>query len=132
MRIDTYKSLVYDEDERTANPNAYFKNGNRKVQHALVSDKKDIERVLKSVGLEGIANDRLSFSILWNFPRKEYSETSMWVTVSGFTCGSKPPFVPNTFCIASNVVTEGDQKRALSLIDLLNSIVGIRVEYQDE
>ena len=135
MKVDTYKSLVFDEDERIANPDAYFKSGtskNRKIQHVLVNNRQDAERVLETLGLEGIVNDRLSFSILWNLPRKEYSETSMWVTVSGFTCGSNPPFVPNTFCIASNVVSQEDQKRALDLIDNLNTLRGIEVEYQQE
>ena len=136
MKIDNYKSLAYEEDERKNNPSSFHNNGtgNRRVQHITLSNKEQIAAFLEKCGLTGIKNDRICLSILWHFPRKEYNEneTDLFVHMSGFTCSTKPPFVPNTFVIADYVVTEEAQKKARELIDMLNDWKGIEVSYQED
>lgn len=130
MKIDTYKVLTYEEVEREKNPIAFaLSNGNRKFQHIKMSNKKQVEEFLNRYGLSGILDDNISLSILWNFPRKKYSEKDMWVCISGFTYGNKSPFVPKHFVISNNIATEEDQTRAKEIIDLLNGWEGIEVSY---
>ena len=130
MKIDTYKTLTYEEDEREKNPNAFaLSNGNRKCQHVKISNKEQVKEFLNKYGLSGILDDNINISILWNFPRKKYDEKDMWVCMSGCTYSNEPPFVPKHFVISNNIVTEEDQARAKEIIDLLNGWDGIEVSY---
>lgn len=130
MKIDTYKTLTYREDEREKNPIAFaLSNGNRKCQHVKISNKEQVEEFLNKYGLIGILDDNVSLSILWNLPRKKYNETDMWVCMSGFTYSNELPFVPKKFVISDNIVTEEDQMKAKEIIDLLNCWEGIEVSY---
>ena len=128
MKIDTYKTLTYEEDEREKNPNA-FALRNRKCQHVKISNKEQVKEFLNKYGLSGILDDNINISILWNFPRKKYDEKDMWVCMSGCTYSNEPPFVPKHFVISNNIVTEEDQARAKEIIDLLNGWDGIEVSY---
>ena len=130
MKIDTYKELTYEEDERKRNPIAFAHNGkgNRKCQHVIISDKKQVESFLNRYDLTGILDNKLSMSILWNFPRRQYDEIGMWVCLSGFTYSDKD-FSPKHFIVSDNIVTEESQNKAMEIIDLLNTWNGIEVFY---
>lgn len=136
MKIDNYKTLVYEEDERKAHPSSFHRNGtgNRRTQHVVITKKEQVAVFLEKCGLTAIMNDRVCLSILWHFPRKEYNEneTDLFVHMSGFTCSTKPPFVPSTFVIADYVVTEEAQQKAKDLIDMLNGWKGIEGSYQED
>ena len=130
MKIDTYKELIYEEDERKSNPIAFAHNGkgNRKCQHVIISDKKQVKAFLNRYDLTGITDENISISILWNLPRKQYDETNMWVCLSGFTYNEKEVY-PKHFVISDNIVTEEAQNRAKEMIDMLNTWNGIEVFY---
>lgn len=130
MKIDTYKNLTYEEDERKNNPSAFFHdgNGNRKCQSVRIANDKQVKDFLEKYELTGISDEKISISILWNFPRRQYNETNMWVCLSGFTYNEKE-FYPKHFVIADNIVTEETQNRAKEMIDMLNTWNGIDVFY---
>lgn len=129
MKIDTYKSLTYEEEERDKNPTAFaISNGNRKCQHVRISKKEQVEEFLNRYSLMGILDDNISLSILWNFPRKMYNEKDMWVCMSGYTYNNED-FRPKHFVISDNIVTEEDQAKAKEIIDLLNGWEGLVVSY---
>lgn len=136
MKINNYKSLVYEEDERKINPAAFHNNGtgNRRTQHVTITKKEQVAAFLEKCGLTAIMNDRVCLSLLWRFPRKEYSEKEddLFVHMSGFTCSNNPPFKPQTFVIADYVVTEEAQQKARDIIDMLNGWKGIEVSYQED
>ena len=125
MKIDNYKSLVYEEDESKANPSSFYNNGtgSKAIQHVTISNKEKVAEFLEKCGLTGIADEKIHLSILWNLPRKEYNEdeSHLFVHMDGFTYGSKPPFNPKHFVIADYVVTEEAQEKAKELINMLNS-----------
>lgn len=129
MKIDIYKVLTYDEDEIKRNPAAYWQNGNRKCQHVTISNSSQVREFLNKYDLNGIKDDNISLSILWNLPRRDYSENDMWVCISGFTYGNEPPFVPKRFVISDNAVTTESQNKAVEIIDLLNTWTGIEITY---
>lgn len=134
MKIDTYKVLTYEEDERENNPVAFAmssggRKGNRKCQRVIISNKEQVKEFLDRYGLSGISDDNISISVLWHFPRKQYGEKDMWVCMSGFTYSNEPPFVPKPFVISNNIVTEEDQNKAKEIIDFLNGWEGIEVTY---
>lgn len=129
MKIDIYRALTYVEDEIKRNPVAYSQNGNRKCQHVKISNNGQVKEFLNRYGLEEIKDDNISLSILWNLPRRDYSENEMWVCISGFTYGNKQPFVPKHFTISDNVVTIESQNKAVEIINLLNTWTGIDVSY---
>lgn len=133
MKIDTYKTLVYEEDERKRNPIAFTHNGkgNRKCQHVKISNRKQVEEFLNKYGLMGINDNLISLSILWNFPRRRYNETNMWVCLSGVTYNNEN-FYPKQFVVSDNVVTMESQNRAMEIIDLLNTWNGIEVNYPED
>ena len=131
MKIDIYKTLTYAEDEMKRNPVAYSQNGNRKTQHVTISNSSQVEAFLEKYGLNGIKDENISLSILWNLPRRKYFENDMWVCISGFTYGNEPPFVPKRFVIADNAVTTESQNKAVEIINLLNKWTGIDVSYCD-
>lgn len=132
MKIDTYKTLIYEEDERKRNPIAFAHNGkgNRKCQHVKISNKKQVEEFLNKYGLMGIYDNMINLSILWNFPRRRCSETNMWVCLSGFTY-SDEEYYPKHFVISDNIVTEKAQEKAMEIIDLLNTWSGIEISYPE-
>ncbi len=129
MKIDIYKALTYVEDEIKRNPVAYSQNGNRKCQHVKISNDGQVKEFLNRYGLDGIKDDNISLSILWNLPRRDYSENEMWVCISGFTYGNEQPFVPKHFTISDSVVTIESQNKAVEIINLLNTWTGIDVSY---
>lgn len=133
MKIDTYKTLTYEEDERKNNPKAFYHNGNgnRKCQHVRIINSRQVKEFLEKYGLKGISDERISISILWNFPRRQYNEANMWVCLSGFTYNEEE-FYPKFFMISDNFVTEKAQNRAKEIIDLLNTWNGIEVSYPDD
>ena len=133
MKIDTYKSLTYEEDERMKNPSAFYHSGkgNRKCQHVHITDKRQIQIILDVLNLANLMNDNLSFSILWNFPRKKYNEDQMWVCMSGYTY-SNEYFNPNSFVVSDNVVTDYSQKIAMEVLDTLNKLSDITVSYPND
>ena len=133
MKIDTYKTLTFEEDERKNNPIAFSRdgNGNRKCQHITITNDKQVKYFLKKYELTEIADEKISISILWNFPRKQYNETNMWVCLSGFTYNEKE-FHPKHFVISDNIVTEETQNRTREIIDLLNTWDGIEVSYPED
>lgn len=124
-RVDTYKELTYDEDERLRNPDAYGYSGegSRTCQHVELEGKQ-AERFMKECGLEGYykEGDKVTLSLLWNLPRKKYNETDMWVNMSGYvyTFDAEMNFKHVNFSISDNCVTEEAQQRAMNLIDMLN------------
>lgn len=130
MKINTYNTLTYEEDEIKANPAAFTQGeiGKRKCQHVTISDKAQISEFLSKCGLESIADEMVTLSILWHFPRRQYNETDMWVCMSGYTYNRKF-FKPKTFVISDNIVTEESQKLAKELIDMLNGWDGLEVSY---
>ena len=130
MKIDTYKVLTYDEEEREKNPDAYsLSSGNRKCQSVRISNKEQVKDFLSKYGLIGVLDDNIILTILWNFPRKKYGESDMWVCMSGYTYSNNPPFIPKHFVISDNRVTEEAQNEAMEIIDLLNTWEGIKVSY---
>lgn len=129
MKIDIYKALTYVEDEIKRNPVAYSQNGNRKCQHVKISNDGQVKEFLNRYGLDGIKDDNISLSILWNLPRRDYSENEMWVCISGFTYGNEQPFAPKHFTISDSVVTIESQNKAVEVINLLNTWTGIDVSY---
>ena len=129
MKIYIYRALTYVEDEIKRNPVAYSQNGNRKCQHVKISNNGQVKEFLNRYGLEEIKDDNISLSILWNLPRRDYSENEMWVCISGFTYGNEQPFVPKHFTISDNVVTIESQNKAVEIINLLNTWTGIDVSY---
>lgn len=129
MKIDIYKALTYVEDEIKRNPVAYSQNGNRKCQHVKISNDGQVKEFLNRYGLDGIKDDNISLSILWNLPRRDYSENEMWVCISGFTYSNEQPFVPKHFTISDSVVTIETQNKAVEIINLLNTWTGINVSY---
>lgn len=133
MKIDTYKTLTYEEDERKNNPIAFAHNGNgnRKCQSVRFSSSKQVKDFLEKYGLTGISDEKISISILWNFPRRQYNESNMWVCLSGFTYNEKE-FNPKHFVISDNIITEETQNRAKEIIDLLNTWNGIEVSYPED
>lgn len=131
MRIDTYKTFTYEEDERKNNPMAFSHNGNRKCQHVRIINKNQVMNFLEKYGLTEILDDKISISILWNFPRRQYRETNMWVCLSGYTYNEKN-FYPKNFAISDNIITEEAQNRAKEIIDTLNTWSGIEVSYPKE
>jgi hypothetical protein len=133
MKIDNYKTLTYEEDERINNPIAFGRNGkgNRKCQHIIISNPKQVKTFLEKYELTGIADEMICISILWRFPRKEFNEKDMWVTMSGITYNTRL-FRPKTFVIADNIVTEEDQSKAKEIIDTLNKWNGIEVSYEED
>ncbi len=124
-RVDTYKELTYDEDERLRNPDAYSYSGegNRTCQNVNLEGEQ-AERFMKACGLESIykKGDEVGLSILWNLPRKEYNETDMWVNMSGYVCSfdAEMNYKHVNFPISDNYVKEEAQQKALDLIDMLN------------
>lgn len=129
MKIDTYKSLTYEEREREKNPIAFsLSGGNRKCQHVKISKKEQVDEFLNRCGLIEISDDNINISILWNFPREKYNEKDMWVCMSGFTY-SNEEFKPKHFVISNNIVTEEDQVKAKEIIDFLNGLEGLEVSY---
>lgn len=133
MKIDTYKNLTYEEDERKNNPIAFSRdgNGNRKCQHITITNDNQVECFLKKYGLTGISDEKISISILWNFPRRQYNETNMWVCLSGFTYNEKE-FYPKHFVISDNIVNKKAQNKAMEMIDLLNTWDGIEINYPED
>lgn len=134
MKIDTFSTIAYEEDERAANPTAYFRNGtgDRRCQHVTVSVPKQVETLLETLGLYGFADDVVHLSIWWKLPRKACGEENMYVTASGYTCSKTPPFCPTTFILADNRAIKVHQEQVREAIDLLNSWEGIDVKYQDD
>lgn len=124
-RVDTYKELTYDEDERLRNPNAYgcSGEGNRSCQH-IELEGEQAERFMKACGLGKIykKDDCVGLSILWNLPRKEYNETNMWVNMSGYTYSfdTEMNFKHVNFVISDNRPSKEAQQKAINLIDMLN------------
>lgn len=132
MKIDTYKTLIYEEDEKERNPIAFTHNGkgNRKCQTIRISDRKQVEKFLNKYGLIGILDDMISISVLWNFPRRRYNEERMWVCLSGFTYNNNE-FYPKHFVISDNIVIKETQEKAKEILDLLNTWEGIEVSYPE-
>ena len=130
MKIYTYNTITYEEDERINNPVAYTHNGkgNRKCQHVRIFQENQVRHFLEIFGLSGINDEQISLSILWNLPRRQYNETKMWVCLSGFTYNNND-FRPKNFVISDNIVTEESQKIAKGIIDLLNTWDDIEVSY---
>lgn len=133
MKIDTYKNLTYEEDERKNNPIAFSRggNGNRKCQHVTIKNNKQVKYFLEKYGLTEISDEKISISILWNFPRRQYNETNMWVCLSGFTYNEKE-FHPKHFVISDNIGNGETQIRAKEIIDFLNTRDGIEVSYPED
>lgn len=133
MKIDTYKNLTYEEDERKNNPITFSRggNGNRKCQHITISNSKQVKDFLEKYELTGITDEKISISVLWNFPRRQYNETNMWVCLSGFTYNEKE-FHPKHFVISDNIVNKKAQNKAMEIIDLLNTWDGIGVNYSED
>lgn len=133
MKIDTYKTLTYEENERKRNPIAFTHNGkgNRKCQHVKISNRKQVEEFLNKYGLMGINDNMISLSILWNFPRRRCNETNMWVCLSGFTYNNEN-FCPKHFVISDNIIENETQNKAMKIIDLLNTWNGIEVNYPED
>lgn len=129
MKIDIYKALTYVEDDIKRNPVAYSQNGNRKCQHVKISNNDQVKEFLNRYGLDGIKDNNISLSILWNLPRRDYHENEMWVCISGFTYGNEPSFVPKHFTISDSIVTIESQNKAVEIINLLNTWTGIDVSY---
>ena len=138
-KIDTYKELTYDEDERLRNPDAYSYNGKggRTCQHISLEGSQAkqfaMQCGLKSCYHEG---DSVNLSILWNLPRKEYNETNMWVNMSGYVFSLKTfkdtemSFKHTNFVISDNCVTKEAQQRALDIIDMLNEWKGKEISHK--
>lgn len=133
MKIDNYKTLTYEEDERINNPASFHHNGkgNRRVQHVIVSEPSQVKDFLDKYDLSGISDEKICLSILWNFPRKEYNEKTMWVVMSGITYNVKK-FIPKSFVISDNIVTKESQTLAQNIIDTLNSYKGIEIDYAED
>lgn len=129
MKIDIYKTLTYAEDDIKRNPVAYRENGNRKCQHVRISNSRQVGTFLNKFELEDISDENISLSILWNLPRRKYSETDMWVCISGCSYGNEPPFVSKRFTISDNIMTVESQNKAVEIINLLNTWSGIDVSY---
>lgn len=133
MKIHTYDTMTYEEDERINNSVAYAHNGkgNRKCQHIRIFQENQVKYFLEKFGLSGINDEQISLSILWNLPRKQYNETKMWVCLSGFTYNNND-FRPKNFVISDNIVKEESQEIAKEIIDLLNTWDGIEVSYPED
>ena len=96
----------------------------------IISNKKQVKTFLEKYELTGIVDEMICISILWHFPRKEFNEKDMWVTMSGITYNTRL-FRPKTFVIADNIVTKEDQNKAKEIIDTLNKWNGIEVSYDE-
>ena len=130
MKIDIYKELAYEEDERKRIPYAYADNGkgNRRCQHINIVEKNAVEDFLKTFNLYNILDDEISIAILWNLPRAEYNEKNMWVCLSGFTYNNED-FYPKHFVISDNLSPEKTKDRAMDVLEYLNKVSGIEVNY---
>lgn len=129
-KVDTYKSLTYEEDERKNNPIAFWNNGkgNRKNQTVVVREQSQIEKILSKLNLHRISTNCLDISILWNFPRKQYKESKMWVCMTVY-------YSTRYYChyaVSDNIVTQDDQKKAMEIIDFLNESTGVETYYPDD
>jgi hypothetical protein len=130
MKVDIYDKLVYEEDEKKKHPERFYSNGNRRVQHICVTGKKKVEEFVEKFNLpKTFINERMSLSVLWNFPRKAYDESKMWVCVSGFTYFASASF--NNFIISNNCITVESQNKALEVLRYLKSVKGVKVSYSE-
>lgn len=120
--IGLYTTTTYDEDERIANPTLY-KRSSRLCEHFTIKGTNEVKKFLDRFDMPlTLLNEQLSFSILWNLPRKRYGETRMWVCLSGEIHNGFAPF--NHFVVSDNLVTNEAQKKAIEIIEYLNRIVG--------
>lgn len=118
--ISLYTTTTYDEDERITNPSLYKRN--RLCEHFTIKGTNEVKKFLDRFDMSlALLNEQISFSILWNLPRKSYGETRMWVCLSGETHNGFAPF--NHFVISDNLVTNETQKKAIEIIEYLNRIV---------
>lgn len=119
--ISLYTTTTYDEDERITNPTLY--KTNRLCEHCIIKGNKAVKRFLDRFDMPStLLNEQISFSVLWNLPRKSYGETKMWVCLSGETHNGFAPF--NHFVVSDNLVTSDAQKKATGIIEYLNKIIG--------
>jgi len=125
-KVDTYKELTYDEDERLKNPVAYSCNGEgERTDQRINLEGEQAKQFMVQFGLEKWYREgnNVDLLILWRLPRKEYNETDMWVYMSGYSY-SLDPFNPNHFVISDGRVIKEAQQKALDIIDTLNEWVG--------
>lgn len=134
IKVETYKTLTFEEDARLANPAAYSRNGNRKCQHAIITKKEEVDTFLSFCGLDATLDDAVIISILWHLPSRELcTREEMWVCLSGYTFNSRvdSAFRPTHFVISDNTTDDEAQEKALAVIDLLNSLSYINVGYEN-
>lgn len=118
--ISLYTTTTYDKDERIANPTLY-KRSSRLCEHFTIKGTNEVKKFLDRFDMPlTLLNEQISFSILWNLPRKEYRETKMWVCLSGETHSGFAPF--NHFVVSDNLVNDEAQKKALEIIKYLNNL----------
>lgn len=134
LKIDTYKTLTFEEDARIATPAAYSRNGNRKCQHVTITNKEEVDTFLSFCGLDATLDDTVGLSILWHLPsHKLGTREEMWVCLSGYTFNSRvdSTFRPTHFVVSDNTTGDETQEKALAVIDLLNSLSHINVGYDN-
>jgi hypothetical protein len=115
--VSLYTTTTYDEDERVINPTLY--KVNRLCEHCIIKGTKAVKKFLDRFDMPStLLNEQISFSVLWNLPRKDYGETKKWVCLSGETHNGFAPF--KHFVISDNLVTAEAQKKATEIIEYLN------------
>lgn len=131
---NTYKKLnriididdindLFEEEIIKKYPHLFCDNGNVKKIHIETSNKEMIVGILKIAEkeIEIKDEDALCLTLLWNFPRRQYDETSRWVCMSGIMYDKNTNMIiGSNFVVSDNVVTNVTQKQANNIIELIN------------
>ena len=116
---------MYKEDIQEKYPYLFYDNSSVKNIHVSISDKGIIEKLLQisekyiSVGMFST----LELSLLWHFPRKQYSENLTWLCLSGFFYVEKAGGIVvsgKNFVVSNNLVNDHSSKIADKIVEYIN------------
>lgn len=117
--ISIFETIAYDEDEKISHPALY--KTHRLCEHFEIKGIVKVKNFLNKFNLTlTLLNEQISFSVLWNLPRREYGETKMWVCLSGETHNGVAPF--KHFTIANNYANDESQDKAIEIIKYMNKL----------